>query len=119
MGDTPNSIFSDITTPVHISGGFFTAGGNNQHIHNARGPVVQWNVSGGQNKFAGNPRKSTPSRSSTSDMNAGQASAAAQASTPAAMPVAQQAQNGAVAGGTVTTMGIYGRTRSAVTRTFG
>ncbi|KAH6890821.1 hypothetical protein BKA70DRAFT_852097 [Coprinopsis sp. MPI-PUGE-AT-0042] len=72
MGDTPNSIFSDITTPVHISGGFFTAGGNNQHIHNARGPVVQWNVSG--DKFAGNPRKSTPSRSSTSDMNAGQAS---------------------------------------------
>jgi hypothetical protein len=47
MGDTPNSIFSDVATPVHISGGFFAAGGNNQNIVDARGPVAQWNVSGG------------------------------------------------------------------------
>ncbi|KAH6907313.1 hypothetical protein BKA70DRAFT_1223661 [Coprinopsis sp. MPI-PUGE-AT-0042] len=134
MNHAPHSIFSDIATPVHINGGFFAAGGTNQHIHNAKGPVVQWNVSGGQNRFPGNGLRITPPRSTTSDTNVGQSSTVAQATAPAAT-VAQRAQNGTVRGGTVTKMGTYGmstiqrfdaatqtelgRTRSAVTRTFG
>ncbi|KAH6890816.1 hypothetical protein BKA70DRAFT_1234230 [Coprinopsis sp. MPI-PUGE-AT-0042] len=127
MNHVPHSIFSDIATPVHINGGFFAAGGTNQHIHNAKGPVVQWNVPWEWSKDY------------TTSLHylryeCRPIFAVAQATAPAAT-VAQRAQNGTVRGGTVTKMGTYGmstiqrfeaatqtelgRTRSAVTRTFG